>query len=279
MGVAATEVAGMATVLALIAVVQIAAVQVERVNVPGPNGVSLDAALVLPEGAAKAPSVVALHGCGGPFPARDGQWAVELAKAGHIVLLPDSFGSRGLGSQCGVKEREVTPSGLRRQDAIDAAQWLVKRPGSPPGGVALLGWSNGGATVLATARVAPDLPHDLFRRFAAFYPGCSEDDDPRWKPAAPVMILVGESDDWTPAAPCHDLQARYPDKITLVAYPGAYHDFDAPDRPVKIRGGAATVPGGLVHVGTDEPGRHDALARVPGWLEEARSEPEASNPR
>ena len=72
---------------------------------------------------------MALHGCSGPFAARDGQWAVLLAKAGHIVLLPDSFGSRGLGSQCGTKitKREVTSDGLRTQDAIDAAEWLVAR--------------------------------------------------------------------------------------------------------------------------------------------------------
>jgi dienelactone hydrolase len=75
---------------------------------------------------------------------RLGQWAVLLAQAGHIVLLPDSFGSRGLGSQCSKTERQVTPSGLRRQDAIEAAQWLVVRPGTPPGGVALIGWPNGG---------------------------------------------------------------------------------------------------------------------------------------
>jgi dienelactone hydrolase len=130
---------------------------------------------------------------------------------------------------------------------------------TPSGGVALLGWSNGGATVLATARTVPNLPSGLFRRFAAFYPGCSEDDDTSWRPAAPLMILVGESDDWTPAAPCHDLQARYPHEITLLSYPGACHDFDAPDRPVKIRGGAATVPGGFVHAGTNEPARDDAL--------------------
>lgn len=62
---------------------------------------------------------------------------------------------------------------------------------------------------------------------------------------------------------CHDLQARYPVEITLLSHPGAYHDFDAPDRPVKIRGGAATVPGGFVHVGTSAPAREDAAARVP----------------
>jgi dienelactone hydrolase len=259
----------MASFLALLAFLQAAGVHVERVSVPGPNGLNLDAALVLPEGGAKAPPVVALHGCGGPFPSRDGQWAVLLAKAGHIVLLPDSFGSRGLGSQCSKTEREVTPSGLRRQDAIEAAQWLVAYPGTPSGGVALIGWSNGGSTVLATARVAADLPLGLFRRFAAFYPGCpSPDEDPSWKPSAPMMILMGEDDDWTPAPPCHHLAARYPNEITFVAYPGAYHDFDAPDRPVKVRNGAASAAGGVAHVGTNEPARQDALARLPKWLEE-----------
>jgi dienelactone hydrolase len=261
----------MASFLALLAFLQSAGVHVERVSVPGPNGVNLDAALVLPEGAAKAPPVVGLHGCGGPFPSRDGQWAVLLAQAGHIVLLPDSFGSRGLGSQCSKAEREVTPSGLRRQDAIEAAQWLVARPGTPPGGVALIGWSNGGSTVLATARAAADLPLGLFQRFAAFYPGCpSPDEDPSWKPSAPMMILMGEDDDWTPAPPCHDLAARYPNEITFVAYPGAYHDFDAPGRPVKVRNGAATAAGGVAHVGTNEPARQDALERLPKWSEETR---------
>jgi dienelactone hydrolase len=256
--------------LALLAFLQAAGVRVERVDVPGPNGVTLDAALVLPEGTAKAPPIVALHGCGGPFPSRDGQWAVLLAKAGHVVLLPDSFGSRGLGSQCATKEREVTPSGLlREEDAIDAAQWLRDRPGTPAGGVALIGWSNGGSsTVLQTARAAPP---GLFRRFAAFYPGCpTADEDASWEPSAPLLILMGADDDWTPAAPCQDLATRFPDEITFLAYPGAYHDFDAPNLPVKVRTEAASAATGTAHVGTNEPARQDAMDRLPKWLEETR---------
>jgi hypothetical protein len=51
----------MASFLALLAFLQAAGVHVERVTVPGPNGVNLDAVLVLPEGTAKAPAVVALQ--------------------------------------------------------------------------------------------------------------------------------------------------------------------------------------------------------------------------
>jgi dienelactone hydrolase len=254
--------------LALLAFLHSAGVHVERVSLPGPNG-DLDAALVLPAGSAKPPSVVALHGCGGPFAARDSEWAVTLAKAGHIVLLPDSFGSRGLGSQCGITKRTVTASGLRRLDAIDAGKWLAARPETPPGGMVLIGWSNGGSTVLQTARIANDIPPDLFRRFVAFYPGCQEAlKQTNWSPSRPLLILMGESDDWTPAAPCHALAAQHAKDITLITYPDTYHDFDAPNRPVKIRGNAAFAAGGQAHVGTNETAREDALARVPAWLEQ-----------
>jgi dienelactone hydrolase len=261
--------------LALLAFLQTAGLHVQRVSIPGPDGVALDAVLVIPEQPVKAPGIVAqgivaMHGCGGPFAIRDGQWAEVLARAGHYVILPDSFGSRGLGSQCGVsgRDRTVTPSRLRRGDAIASARWLLAQPGVPQVGVAMIGWSNGGSTVLATADAKPDLPPGLFRRFVAFYPGCEQAlKDPGWRPSAPLFILMGESDDWTPAPPCHDLQARFPGQITLITYPDAYHDFDAPGRAVKIREGAATVPGGRVHTGTNEAGRQDALARVPAWLE------------
>jgi dienelactone hydrolase len=102
----------------------------ETVTIPGPDGVELRARLLLPEG---APAIVALHGCGGPYPQRDAQWGEVLRRHGHIVLFPDSFGSRGLGSQCREQRRTVTAAGLRRRDALAAAQWLHDRPGTPPG--------------------------------------------------------------------------------------------------------------------------------------------------
>jgi dienelactone hydrolase len=55
---------------------------------------------------------------------------------GHIVLFPDSFGSRGLGSQCRERNRVATSSGLRRLDASAAATWLAAQPYAPKGGVA-----------------------------------------------------------------------------------------------------------------------------------------------
>lgn len=52
---------------------------------------------------------------------------------------------------------------------------------------------------------------------------------------APLLILIGEKDDWTPALPCQKLAESsrttvYPVAITV--YPGAHHSFDS-DRPVR----------------------------------------------
>ena len=65
----------------------------------------------------------------------------------------------------------------------------------------------------------------------------------------PTLILIGELDDWTPAAgvpqpggwPRHWGISRQKGQgvpITLVVYPGAYHAFDAPDfeTPIQLLG-------------------------------------------
>ena len=38
----------------------------------------------------------------------------------------------------------------------------------------------------------------------AYYPFCYENDDP----SVPVLVLVGEKDDWTPAATCQPFAAK-----------------------------------------------------------------------
>lgn len=239
----------------------------EGVTIPTVD-VPLFAPYALPPGPAVAPAVVALHGCGGPFPARDNQWRDLLVVAGHPVLLPDSFGSRGLGSQCKNPSRGISPNGKRRADTVAAAEWLAAQPGTPPGGIVVMGWSNGGSTVLAAAAQGV-MPAGLVRGFVAFYPGCRlYDQKPDWAPSAPMLIVMGEDDDWTPAEPCRHLAARFPDRIKLVLFPGAYHDFDAPDRPVVTRTGLAfTAHGdGVAHAGTDEAGRAAVLKLVPAWI-------------
>ena len=256
----------------------------ETIQIPGPDGVALTAMLFAAQGTgtqagtAAGAAIVALHGCSGPFPHRDYDWARRLAALGHTVLLPDSFGSRGLTSQCGrpMRDRPVTATGVRRQDAIAALQWLAAQPGTPPGGLVLMGWSDGASTVLTAGGGGADLPAGLVRGMIAFYPGCRPAlEIAGWHPVAPTLVMIGEADDWTAAAPCHKLAEQSP-AITLVTYPGAYHDFDVADRPVKLRAGTATTSSGAAHSGSDPAAREDALQRVPAFI--AALPPQTSPP-
>ena len=240
----------------------------EPVQIPGPAGVALRAELHRPSAPRAVPAIVALHGCGGAFPARDRQWAKLLTDAGHVVLFPDSFGSRGLGSQCRERTRLASANGLRRLDAFAAASWLAAQPGITSGGVVLLGWSDGGSTVVAAARVAVDAPKGLLRGLIAFYPGCTAASrSAGWQPMAPLLVLMGEADDWTPVAPCGFLASNVGAAMQLVTYPGAYHDFDAPV-PVQVRTNipSSQNPDKSVHLGGNPAARDDAIRRVMAYL-------------
>ena len=67
----------------------------EKVSFAGRDGVALNAKLYRPVGTGPFAAIVAMHGCGGPWKARDDDWSERLQAAGYIVLFPDSFGSRG----------------------------------------------------------------------------------------------------------------------------------------------------------------------------------------
>ena len=228
---------------------------------------ALRAEYARPPGAQRA-GIVALHGCSGMFPVRDRFWRDQLVPGGYAMVYPDSFGSRGMGSQCKERSRTVTPAVLRRQDAYAAAAWLAAQPGTPAGGVVLLGWSDGGSTVLAAAN---DPPPGLLRGIIAFYPSCRIwAERANWSPAVPILILMGADDDWTPAEPCQILAARFPGDIRLVLYPGAYHDFDVPNMPIVERTGLPYTANriGTAHVGTNPVAQADAQRQVAAFLEQ-----------
>ncbi|MBI3436458.1 MAG: prolyl oligopeptidase family serine peptidase, partial [Proteobacteria bacterium] len=105
--------------------------------------------LYRPPGAGPFPAVIGLHGCAGlknsagiPF-SRFRDWAERLVGAGIAVLYPDSYGSRGLGSQCTTRIRSVRTDKERVADANAARRWLQEQSWARPDRISLLGWSNG----------------------------------------------------------------------------------------------------------------------------------------
>lgn len=239
------------------------------------EGVTIQARLMLPPGNGPFPAVVALHGCGGSANARgdlmrrDRDWATRWVGQGHAVLLPDSFGSRGLGSQCGVADRQVRPGRERVSDVEAARAFLQGRADIRPDRITLVGWSNGGSTVLyaLSPRRRPADGRPDFHQAVAFYPGCRTPLARGLAPRRPLTILIGEADNWTPVAPCRDFAAMARAagaRVDLVTYPGAFHGFDDPaSRPRERSGLAYTADGsGRAMVGTDPNARADAIRRV-----------------
>ena len=250
----------------------------EQVDIPQAD-VTLHGVLFRPDGAGPFPGVVALHGCEslirgtGKVAPIFAAWGERLAAAGLAVVFPDSFGSRGLSTQCRVRERKVRSERERVADANAARRWLENQPWTIKDRVSLLGWANGAVASLwaVRPRTAPRDGTSDFRSAVALYPGCRRLAEAAWSARIPTLILVGRADDWTAATTCEQMVAGAHGRsalASLVVYPGAYHEFDRPDYPIReLTGLVNTVDGsGKAHVGTNAAARADALARVPQWL-------------
>jgi dienelactone hydrolase len=235
-------------------------------SAPGQLTEQIPATLRRPDGPGPFAAVVIMHDCSGLGPQSSGapgRWADELGSRGYVILIPDSFTTRGHpGGVCvtpatgfalgpAPSRNGVSPA-LRAHDALAALAYLRTLPYVDGRRVGLMGGSHGGSTTLATmaTRAARG-----FAAAVALYPSCTPgrrgwqaDASGVYRTAAPVLILIGERDDWTPAAPCVKLaedarQAGQP--VAIKVYPGAHHSFDS-DRPVRFRADRvnANAPGG-----------------------------------
>jgi dienelactone hydrolase len=269
-------------ILAIVAVgligIALAAAAPDAVDIPDGN-LTLHGMIYRPEGAGPFPAIVAMHDCGGlePRPLAEAQvyteWARLLVADGFVVLFPDSFGSRGIGSQCREQNRKVHASRERVADANAARRWLQGQSYVRPEHISLLGWSNGAVAALWTVRpnLAPRNDGSDFRSAVAFYPGCRRLRETAWSARVPTLILIGSADDWTPASTCQQMVAGARDRsarVQIVVYPGAHHEFDWANAPVRLRTGLVNTadPSGKAHGGTNPAARNDALKRVPQWL-------------
>jgi dienelactone hydrolase len=241
-----------------------------------------------PEGAGPFPAVVMLHDCSGLGPHSSGsprRWAQLLVEAGYVVLIPDSFSTRGF--PAGVctdpspERAEVSPR-HRVRDAYEALRYARSLPYVDARHVGVMGGSHGGSTTLATI-VAPQesyvsAENPGFAAAVALYPGCgprygdwSEKTGGTYRPLAPLTILIGENDDWTPAAPCERMAwgaqgAGYP--VTIKVYPGARHGFDSGHAvrydPRRVN---SSAPGGRgATTGGDPAAAADAIREVKAFF-------------
>ena len=248
----------------------------KEVRFPGP-GLELTGRLYLPGTPGRHPAIVLLHGCSGlwganhePTPMYRG-WAETLRDRGFVAVHVDSFGPRGEKEICTQADRPIRPGRERVADAQAALRWLAARPDVDPDRIHVMGWSNGGSTVLhaARARVVPGEPR--FRSAVAFYPGCRVliARQP-YRAAVPLLIEIGAADDWTPASYCRTLVAEAQGaRVEIDVYEGAHHAFDNPGGQVRERPNVmnANRPGGRgATVGPNPEAREKAVRRTLEYL-------------
>ncbi|HZN26080.1 MAG TPA: dienelactone hydrolase family protein [Burkholderiales bacterium] len=232
------------------------------------SALEIPATLIRPDGAGPFPAIVIMHDCSGLGPRSSGapaRWSKALVQQGYVVLIPDSFTPRGFpDGVCTIPGSETTSASgyARAADAYGALAALRALPFVDGKRVGVMGNSHGGWTVLAAMVAAQpggdnalaEAKRNGFAAALALYPSCT----PRYggwstarekgsrfgpavtfsgtyQPLAPLLILTGEKDDWTPAEPCRRLveasrAAGYP--VEIKVYPGAHHGFDN-DRPVR----------------------------------------------
>ena len=254
---------------------------------PGEFSEQIPVTLSKPDGPGPFPAVVIVHDCSGLGPRSSGapdRWARELLGRGYVVLIPDSFTTRGFADGvCTVTSTrgiDVSPE-RRARDAYAALAHLRTLPYVDGSRVGLMGGSHGGSTTLASM-IAPErdgepLALDKRAGFAAavaLYPRCATrqgalrgDASGVYRPVAPLLILTGEKDDWTPAEPCRKLteaaqRAGYP--VTIKIYPGAHHSFDShnPVRYVEARNNPSSPTGRGATTGGDPGAWADSIREV-----------------
>ena len=153
---------------------------------------------------------------------------------GYATFQLNSFKSRGITSTVGSQD-EVTIAAVIL-DAYRALEKLSKHPKINEDKVAITGWSLGGGVTLFAGwlPLKEAITNQVsFAAHLAFYPPCFINPENLSFTKAPIHILIGEADNWTPAKPCINLVEKLSDKtnISITTYPDAHHGFDS-EEPV-----------------------------------------------
>jgi len=160
-------------------------------------------------------------------------WARRLVSWGHMALILDVPIRNDKGHNCpGENLKNHHASGLieRAYDIYGAHTLLMDKMNNDSAKVAIIGWGYNGML----GAVMEDGVHNLydagFAGVVAFYPPCRTIHAGRV--VAPLLVLVGEQDNWAPSKPCRAMAERSRDTdnpVSLFVLPGAQHGFDNPD--------------------------------------------------
>ena len=217
--------------------------------------------LYRPAGPGPFPGIVLAHPCSG-VGENTTVWGKLLSSWGYVVVAPDSFGPRGEKKTCG--RGNVVSGNMRVADVAGPLDFLNAQPFVRRGDIGLVGHSHGGWTAVRAVQKSFDLAARGLRAAVAYYPSCTARFDR--DVALPLLILIGDRDDWTLADNCRRLQSAgfmRPALVDVVYYPNAYHAFDskAQDRTIIVADGKSHRPA------YDPVAAPDAEARTKAFLD------------
>jgi dienelactone hydrolase len=198
-----------------------------------------------PAAAGRVPLMVISHGSGGILAGREDAWAERLRAQGVATFVVDSFGPRGIRSTGDDQSQLSTAASVA--DAFAALRVAATHPAIDPARIGVMGFSKGGQVALYTLlepfRRGGGVGDLRFALHVALYASCSLPYRSERTTGAPVLMLLGGADDYTPADHC----VRYADwfrqrgsAVRVEVFPGAHHGFDVPV-PVRTLSRAQTA--------------------------------------
>ena len=196
--------------------------------------VALHGRLYLPEGDGPFPVVIYQHGSGHPelenYNAYRNQLREGLAARGIGFFIADSYTGRGIRGTA--REQGQLSRASRVIDAFRALEALSEHPRVDPAHIGITGTSFGGQVSFLTSHeqwaeaILPGGPR--FAGHLPLYTSCVTQPDPYLPTGAPLLFLLGASDDYTDPGPClvriEEMKAAGVN-VDVVAYPGAHHGF------------------------------------------------------
>jgi dienelactone hydrolase len=203
-------------------------------NTPNDQPVELRARLYLPDKPELPLSAVVITpSSGGVKPFREGHYAEALAGAGIAALVVDSFAARGIVNS--VHDQRLLTRWQVGNDAVAGLRWLSRDERFKPDRIAVLGVSKGGIAALDTAldvrRRWMRATSVKFAAHIALSPGCRWVNRSTATTGAPILFLLAEFDDMTPAQACveraEQLRGAGNANVEVKVYPGAHHAWEA----------------------------------------------------
>jgi dienelactone hydrolase len=197
-------------------------------------------ALFKPAGAGPFPAVVYMSGCAGlnipPEMALEKSDIDHFLAKGVAALIVDPFTPRGeTEGVCAKLNKDTFVQYATRggNDAVAAVKVLKTMPDIDHDRVFLQGYSFGAiSSLFATDTKTPGAHDTKIAVLIAYYPYCYENVEF----SAPTIVLIGEKDDWTPAALCQADKGK-PNLEEVAVFPGAFHGFVMPmGQPVDYLG-------------------------------------------